>query len=113
MIYSSCHILQMRQHLLSITSEQWLLLVRGMIVGCTVWALFNRKIVNLLVFRLKERTFGANTIAAVEGLIGGAVFLANASLVYLATLISSFFLFSFAVVGLLVGAWITIPPSFE
>ena len=113
MIFSSRHSLQMRQHLLSITSEQWLLLVMGMIVGCTVWALFNRKIVRRLVGSLQERTFRANTIAAVEGLLGGAVFLANASLVYLATLISNFFLFSFAVVGLLVGAWITIPASFE
>lgn len=85
----------------------------GLIVGCIVWAFFNRKIVHRFVARLKERTFRANTIAAVEGLIGGAVFLANVCLVYVATLISSFFLFSFAVVGLLVGAWITMPPSFE
>ena len=85
----------------------------GLIVGCIVWAFFNRKIVRRCVGRLKERMFRANTIAAVEGLIGGAGFLANAGLVYVATLISSFFLFSFAVVGLLVGAWITMPPSFE
>jgi len=112
-IYSSRHILHMRQQLLSITPEQWLLLSMGLIVGCVVWVFFNRKIVHRFAACLKGRTFRVNTIAAVEGLIGGAVFLANGYLVYVATLISSFFLFSFAVVGLLVGAWITMPPSFE
>ena len=113
MIFSSRHILEMRGRLLAITSDQWLLLAMGMIAGCVVWVLFNLRIVHRIIGRLKERTFRANAIAAVEGLIGGAVFLVNAGLVYLATLLTSFFLFSFAVVGLLVGAWITIPASFE
>jgi len=113
MIYSSRHILEMRGRLLAITSEQWLLLAMGMTAGCVVWVLFNRRIVHRIIARLKERSFKANAIAAVEGLIGGTVFLVNAGLVYLATLIASFFLFSFAVVGLLVSAWITIPASFE
>ena len=113
MIYSSRHILEMRGRLLAISPEQWLLLAMGMIAGCAVWVLFNRRIVQRVLDRLKARTFTVNTIAAVEGLIGGTVFLVNAGLVYLATMITSFFLFSFAVVGLLVGAWITIPASFE
>jgi hypothetical protein len=113
MIYSSRHILEMRGQLLAITPEQWLLMVMGMITGCAVWVLVNRRIVRRIIVRLRKRTFKANAIAAVEGLIGGTIFLANAGLVYLATLITSFFLFSFAVVGLLVGAWITIPASFE
>ena len=113
MIYSSRHILEMRGRFLAITPDQWLLLVMGMIAGCVVWVLFNRRIVHRIIGRLKKKTFKANAIAAVEGLIGGTVFLFNAGLVYLATLLTSFFLFSFAVVGLLVGAWITIPASFE
>lgn len=113
MIYSSRHILEIRGRLLAITPDQWLLLAMGMIAGFIVWVLFNRRIVNRIIVRLKRRTFRANAIAAVEGLIGGTVFLVNAGLVYLATLVTSFFLFSFAVVGLLVGAWITIPASFE
>ena len=113
MIYSSRYILDMRGRLLAISPEQWLLLAMGMIAGCAVWVLFNRRIVQRILNRLKERTLKANTLAAVEGLIGGTVFLVNAGLVYLATLITNFFLFSFAVVGLLVGAWITIPASFE
>ena len=54
-----------------------------------------------------------NAIALVEGAIGSVVFAANACLVYVATLIASFFLFAFAVVGTLVGVWIAIPASFE
>lgn len=113
MIYSSRHILEMRGRILAITSDQWLLLAMGMIAGWAVWVLFNRRIVHRIIGRLKERTLKANAIAAVEGLLGGTVFLINAGIVYLASLINSFFLFSFAVVGLLVGAWITIPASFE
>lgn len=113
MIYSSRHILEMRSHLLAITSEQWLLMALGLIVGSIVWVLFNRRIVQKVTDRLRDRTFTANAIAAVEGVIGGTVFLANASLVYLATLLANFFLFSFAVAGVLVGAWISIPASFE
>ena len=113
MIYSSRHILDMRGRLLAISPEEWLLLAMGLIAGCAVWVLFNRRIVHRVESRLKERSFRANAIAAVEGLIGGTVFLVNAGLVYLAALITNFLLFSFAVVGLLVGAWITIPASFE
>lgn len=113
MIYSSRHILEMRGRFLAITWEQWLLLAMGIIAGCTVWILFNRRVVHRIISRLKAKTFKVNAIAVVEGLIGGAVLLINAGLVYLATLVTSFFLFSFAVVGLLVGAWITIPASFE
>ena len=113
MIYSSRHILEMRKHFLSITQEQWVLLAMGLIAGCAVWVLFNKHIVHRVVGNLKQRTLKANAIAAVEGAIGGTVFLTNAFLVYLSTLVASFFLFAFAVAGLLVGAWITIPASFE
>ena len=113
MIYSSRHIIEMRSQLLSITEQQWLLLALGLIAGAIVWVLFNRRIVHRIVHRLKERTFKANAIMAVEGIIGATVFVVNAALVYLATLITSFFLFSFAVMGLLIGAWITIPADFE
>jgi hypothetical protein len=113
MIYSSRDILAMRSQLLAISAEQWLLLAVGLLVGGTVWVCFNRRIVGRLIGRLKERTVTGHAIAALEGVIGGTVFLVNAGLVYLATLIASFFLFSFAVAGLLVGAWITIPASFE
>ena len=113
MIYSSRDVLAMRSQLLSVTCEQWLLLAMGLVVGATVWVLFNRRILGRVLVRLKQRTFGANSLAAVEGFIGGTVFLFNAGLVYLATMIASFFLFSFAVAGLLVGAWITIPANFE
>lgn len=113
MIYSSRQILEIRSQISSITSEQWLLLTLGLIMGGAVWLYFNRQIVRRVVRRLSERSFTVNAIAAVEGLIGGSIFLVNAGLVYLATLIASFFLFSFALVGLLVGAWITIPASFE
>lgn len=113
MLYSSRHILDLRSRLLAISPEQWLLLAVGMVTGFAVWILFNRRIVHRILNRLKATTLKANAITAVEGLIGGTVFLVNAGLVYVATLIANFFLFSFAVVGLLVGAWITIPASFE
>jgi len=113
MLFSSRHILEMRGRLLSITPEQWLLLVLGLVTGACVWLLFNRRIVHRIVARLKDRSITDNAIALVEGTIGGIVFAANACLVYIATLIASFFLFAFAVVGTLVGAWIAIPASFE
>lgn len=113
MIYSSRDILALRSQLLAIGPEQWLLLAAGLLAGGAVWAIFNRRIVLRVIRRLKKRTVTANAIAAVEGGIGGTVFLVNAGLVYLSTLIASFFLFSFAVAGLLVGAWIALPASFE
>lgn len=113
MLFSSRHILEMRGRLLSITPEQWLLLALGLVAGTCVWLLFNRRIVHRVVTWLKDRSLTDNVIALVEGAIGGVVFATNACLVYLATLIASFFLFAFAFVGTLVGAWIAIPASFE
>jgi hypothetical protein len=113
MIYSSRHIMEMRNRLLAIAPEQWLMLALGLLAGGLVWVCLNRRIVGRFLRRIGERTLKANTIAAVEGMIGGAVFLFNAVLVYLATIVASFFLFAFAVGGLLVGAWITLPASFE
>ncbi|BBO70276.1 hypothetical protein DSCA_42060 [Desulfosarcina alkanivorans] len=113
MIYSSRDILAIRSRLLAITPEQWLLLTAGLLAGGAVWVIVNRRFVRRFICRLKEKTISANGIAAVEGVIGGTVFLVNAALVYLATLVTSFFLFSFAIAGLMVGAWITIPASFE
>lgn len=113
MIYSSRNILDMRARLLAITPEQWLLLLLGVAAGGCVWLLFNRRIVHRIVVKLRARSMTENVIALVEGSIGGIVFVANAALVYVATLIASFFLFAFAIVGTVVGAWIAIPASFE
>ena len=113
MIYSSLDILAIRSRLLAITFEQWLLLAIGSIAGGLVWVLFNRRVVRRVICSLKSRAIRDNAIAVVEGAIGGVVFLANAGLVYVATLIASFFLFAFAVMGTLMGAWIAIPASFE
>jgi hypothetical protein len=113
MIFSSRNILDMRARLLAITPDQWLLLVLGVAAGGCVWLLFNRRIVHRIIARLKARSMTDNVIALVEGAIGGLVFVANAALVYVATLMASFFLFAFACVGTVVGAWIAIPASFE
>ena len=113
MLYSTRHLQEMRSQFLSISLEQWTLLAFGLLVGGAVWALVNRRIVHRMVNALKERTLKANAIAAVESVIGGTIFLINAGLVYVATTIASFFLFAFAIPGLLIGAWITIPASFE
>jgi hypothetical protein len=113
MIYSTRHLQDMRAAFLSITAHQWILLAAGLIVGGTLWVLFNRRILGRVLGRLRQQPLPANAIAAVEGLMGGTVFLVNAVLVYLSTILASVFLFAFAVGGLLVGAWITIPASFE
>ena len=113
MLYSTRHLEEMRSQFLSISLEQWTLLAIGLLVGGAVWALVNRRIVRRMVDALREKTFNANLIAAVEGVIGGMVFMINAGLVFVATTIASFFLFAFAIPGLLIGAWITIPASFE
>ena len=113
MLFSSRHILDMRAQFLAIAPEQWLLLALGVVAGGCVWLLFNRRIVHRIVVKLKARSMTENVIALVEGCIGGIVFVTNAALVYVATLIASFFLFAFAIVGTLVGVWIAIPASFE
>ena len=113
MLFSSRHIMEMRGRLLAIEPAQWLLLALGLIAGTCVWILFNRRIVHRIVAGLKARSMQDNVIALVEGCLGGIVFAVNACLVYVATLIASFSLFAFAVVGSLVGAWIAIPASFE
>ena len=113
MLFSSRHILEMRGRLLSITPEQWFFLTVGLIAGACIWLWFNRRIVLRIVARLKDRSITDNVIALVEGCLGGVVFVANAGLVYVATLLANFFLFAFAAVGVLVGAWIAIPASFE
>ena len=75
--------------------------------------LFNRRIVYRIVNHLRARSTTDNTVCLVESTLGGIVFAANAGLVYLATLVASFFLFAFALAGVLVGAWITIPADLE
>ena len=73
MLFSSRHLLEIRGRLVAITLEQWLLLAMGMIARCVVWVLFNRRIFHRITGRLKK-TFKANAIAAVAGIIGGTVF---------------------------------------
>ena len=113
MIYSTRHLLDLRAKLLSISVEQWLMLAVGLLVGGAVWVFFNRRIVRRTLRRQHHKPIHAHAVAALEGIIGGGVFLFNTGLVYLSTLIASFFLFAFSVAGLLVGAWITIPASFD
>ena len=113
MLFSSSHIMDMRGRLLAVEPQQWLMLALGLVAGTCVWLLFNRRIVLRIVTRMKDRSLKDNAIALVEGAIGGVVLTANVCLVYVSTLIASFFLFAFAVVGTLVGAWIAIPASFE
>ncbi len=113
MIFSSRHLGDMRGRLLAITPEQWLFLMLGLLAGACVWLMFNRRVVYRVVATLKDRSITDNVIALVEGAIGGLIFVINAGLVYAATLIASFFLFAFAAVGTLVGAWIAIPADIE
>ena len=113
MIYSSRDILELRNRFLAINTEQWVLLTLGLVVGAAVWLFVNQRVVRCIVLSLKDRLVKDNGIAVVEGMIGAMVFVVNAGLVYLATLITSFFLFAFAGVGALMGAWIAIPASFE
>jgi hypothetical protein len=105
--------MEMRGQFLSITAEQWVLLILGLVAGGFLWILFNRRVVYRLLCHLNSRSYHINVVAAVESVIGGIVFLLNAGLVYLSTIVASFFLFAFSIAGLLVGAWITMPASFE
>ena len=113
MLVSTRPLLNMRAAFLSVSTEQWLLLALGLLLGGAAWVFISRRLVGRAIRRLNERSIGSHANAVLEGFIGGVIFLVNAGLVYLATLMASFFLFAFSVAGLLVGAWITIPASFD
>ena len=49
------------------------------------------------------------TTALCESAMGFVILLLNGGLLYLATLLPNYFLFAFAITGLLVGTWITMP----
>ena len=112
MIFTS-DLIRIRESLLQVTTGDWLWLFLGLILGGTFWVIFNRKVVRKLVGRLKDIGLKENPIAIVEGAVGFAVMASNAVLLYLCNLCCNFFLFSFSLIGLLVGAWILIPTNFN
>jgi len=108
MIFTS-DLMRLRESLLTVTTVEWLLLALGLILGVILWGMFKRKVVRKLVRRLADRGVRENRIALVEGAIGLSIMASNTALIYLCELCWNFFLFSFAVAGLLIGAWILIP----
>jgi hypothetical protein len=91
MIYSSRNILEIRSRLQAITPEQWLFLALGLVTGACIWLLVNRRIIHRVVAGLRNRPMKNNAIALIEGCLGAIVFVTNAFLVYVSTLIASFF----------------------
>lgn len=112
MIFTS-DLIRIRESLLQVTTGDWLWLFLGLILGGTFWVLFNLKVARKLVGRLEGIGLGQNLIAIVEGAVGFAVMASNAALLYFCNLCWNFFLFSFSLIGLLVGAWILIPANFD
>ena len=109
MFLSSRHIREIRESLLAISSGEWFFLACGLILGACLWLLVNRKVVRNVVAALKEKGIKANSATFYESAMGFTILLLNGCLLYLATMIPSFFLFSFALTGLLIGTWITMP----
>jgi len=109
MFFSSRHIQQMRDSLLAISFGEWFFLACGLILGACLWLLINRKIVQKVVAALQVHGAKPDPTAFCESAMGFAILLINGGLLYLATLLPSYFLLSFAITGLLVGTWITMP----
>jgi len=109
MFFSSRHIQEMRDSLLAISTPEWLFLACGLILGTGLWLAINRKIIRRAVSRLREKGTKPNPTAFCESAMGTAILVLNIGLLYLATTLPSYFLFSFAVTGLLIGGWIAMP----
>jgi len=109
MFFSSRHIQKMRDSLLSISTPEWLYLAGGLMLGVALWLAINRKIVHKAVAGLRAKGIKPNPTAFCESAMGFAIFTLNGGILYLATQLPSFFLFSFAVAGLLIGGWIAMP----
>ena len=109
MFFSSRHIQEMRDSLLAITSGEWFFLSVGLILGAGLWLVINRKVVRKALAALEERGVRRNPATVCESVAGLTILALNGGLLYLATQLPSYFLFSFAVTGLLVGSWIAIP----
>lgn len=109
MFFSSRHIQDMRDSLLSISTPEWLFLACGLILGIGLWLVINHKIVRRAVYLLKEKGTKPSPTAICESAMGTAILVLNIGLLYLATTLPSYFLFSFAVTGLLIGGWIALP----
>ncbi len=99
----------MRDSLLAISSGEWAILACGLILGARLWLLVNHNVVRKAAAVLKAKGARPNPIAFYESAMGFAILFLNGGLLYLESLLSSYFLFSFAVTGLLVGGWITLP----
>ena len=113
MFFSSRHIQEMRDSLLAISTTEWLFLACGLILGAALWLVINRKVVRRAVSRLREKGIKRNPTAFCESAMGFAIFTLNGGILYLATLLPSFFLFSFAIAGLLIGGWIAMPADYN
>jgi|GEM_PF-841773 len=109
MFFSSRHIQEMRDSLLAISTPEWLFLACGLILGAGLWLAINRKIVRGAVSLLREKGIKPNPITFYESAMGAAILVLNSGLLYLATTLPSYFLFSFAVAGLLIGGWVAMP----
>ena len=99
----------MRDSLLAISSGEWLFLAVGLVLGGCLWLVITRKVVSRVVTALKARGAGTNPASLCESALGVAILVLNGGLLYLATLIPSYFLFAFALTGILLGGWVTFP----
>ena len=99
----------MRDSLLAISSGKWLFLLVGLILGACLWLGVNRRVIRRAITLLKARGTRPNPTAFCESAMGFAILALNSGLLYLATQIPSYFLFSFALAGLLVGGWVALP----
>ena len=109
MFFSSRHIQEMRDSLLAIATTEWLFLACGLILGAALWLAINRKIVRRAVSLLREKGVHSSPTAFCESAMGAAILVFNMGLLYLATVLPSYFLFSFAATGLLIGGWVAMP----
>ena len=109
MLFRTSDLTRMREVWLNITPGDWLLVGVGFFMGIVVWYMFNRKVVRNLVQAFKSTGMSDNRIGLIKGVIGLLVMVPNVALIYLCELSWNFFLFAFALSGLLAGAWVLFP----
>ncbi len=108
-MFSSGDIARWHEMLFSITIQEWMLFVGGLICGIVFYGGFYYVVYCKIVRWMKEKRRNNNWIVFVDVLIGICIIIPNFFLIVLSEISRNFFLPAFAFTGILLGIWIFTP----